>query len=79
MSKARSAIACFCHLFEMWSLETQRMSILQMGSGIAAFEELVNKTKFHDFESMDQGYVKSQVSVIKGAVMDAALAAPGWG
>lgn len=73
MSKARSAIACFCYLFEMWSLETQRMSILQMGSGIAAFEELVNKTKFHDYESMDQGYVKSQVTVIKGEVMAAAL------
>eukprot|EP00979_Chaetoceros_neogracilis_P009640 scaffold2192_cov268-Chaetoceros_neogracile.AAC.42 len=73
MLKARSAIACFCQLMEIWCLETIRLSIVQMSGDIEDFEDLVNKSKFHSFDGMDLGYIQSRSTFITGEVMTAAL------
>ena len=73
MSKARSAIASFCSLIEIWCLETQRISIIQIGGDLEDFEDLVNKSNFYSFSDIDSAYVGSKSSVVNSEVMAAAL------
>ena len=73
MSKARSAIACFCSLIEIWCLETQRISIIQIGGDLEDFEDLINKSNFYSFSDIDSAYVGSKSSVVNSEVMAAAL------
>mmetsp|Transcript_4893 Transcript_4893/g.9331 ORF Transcript_4893/g.9331 Transcript_4893/m.9331 type:complete len:2158 (+) Transcript_4893:121-6594(+) len=73
MSKARSAIAAFCYLFELFCLETQRMSILQMGGDTSIFQELLKKRIFQVSDNVESGNLQSQSSFVTGEVMAAAL------
>jgi hypothetical protein len=73
MSKARSAIAAFCYLFELFCLETQRISIIQMGGDPSVFQQLLKKSAFHASDKIELGYLHSQTSFVTSEVMAAAL------
>lgn len=74
MSKARSAISAFCYLFELFCLETQRMSIIQMGGDASIFQELLKKSAFQASDNIESGYTHSHSSFVTSEVMTAALA-----
>jgi hypothetical protein len=47
MSKARSAMATFCRLVEIWSLESLRMRIVDTGDDISEFTTNLKKSPFY--------------------------------
>jgi len=67
MSKTRQAVAVFCHLVEIWALETNRLRAVIMGGEqqLSEYEDVLQKSHSYklrrDIHRVDTNYLSSTV------------------